>query len=86
MSDNFPENWLILKVQGEGAEFSGYRIFGVWRGGYLGSDMWQLNSGIVSVTEDENNFNFKGKSGSVYICRKSNYGTSPYGSRVINDI
>ena len=77
-----PEKWMILKIDGIDKH---YRVFGSWSGGYLDSDEWRMNSGIVSVTEDEDFFYFKGYSGSVYKCRKGMYGTSSYGMEVASN-
>jgi hypothetical protein len=61
-----------------------YRIFACWYGGYLGNDSWQLNSGVVKITEDSDVYCFRGASGSIYRCKKSTYGTSGYGAGVLN--
>jgi hypothetical protein len=44
-----------------------------------------MNSGIVSVTEDDDFYFFTGSSGSVYNCNKQSQGISGYGSGVLND-
>lgn len=78
-----PDGWAILKINGPDVF---YKVFAVWRGGYLSSDTWRMNSGIVSVTEDEDHFYFKGESGSVYECHKSSYGElGSYGAGVIDN-
>lgn len=66
-----PHNWVILDC---GNDI--YKVFGTWSGGYLDSDAWKLNSGIVDVTvTDDGFFEFLGYSGSVYKCHPDNYGT-----------
>jgi hypothetical protein len=43
-----------------------------------------MNSGIVSVIEDETHYDFYGSSGSIYRCNKEMYGTTAYGYGVID--
>jgi hypothetical protein len=52
------------------------KVFMGWHGGYLGSDSWQLNSGIKTVVDEGDAFVFEGFSGSKYRCYKSGYGTT----------
>lgn len=77
-----PDRWLVLKVAGTG----GYRVFAVWRGGYLGGDSWRINSGIARVEETDQSFLFHGLSGSIYECRKGNYGCTAYGSSIVGPL
>lgn len=80
-----PERWVIIKIIGN--EFTYYKVFGTWTGGYLYGDRWQLNSGIVKVEQDDEYYYFIGVSGSCYECHKNAYGTaSSYGSRVLKSI
>ena len=77
-----PDGWVLLKMN-EPEVF--YKVFGFWRGGYTTSDSWRLNSGVVSVTEDEDYFYFKGESGSVYQCHKGAYGDiGSYGAKIVD--
>jgi hypothetical protein len=76
-----PDKWMVVKL--ESPKGIHYRVFAVWRGGYLHGDSWQLNSGITSVTEDKHYYYFNGQSGSVYQCHKEMYGTSLYGEGVL---
>jgi hypothetical protein len=78
-----PDKWLIVKINGDHPH---YRVFASWYGGYLGSDSWQMNSGITSVTEDDNFYHFHGTSGSIYNCHKKSHGISGYGSNVLKSI
>jgi hypothetical protein len=71
MNTHNAENWEIVKITGDDPH---YRVFASWRGGYASSDSWRMNSGITSVTEDEDYYYFKGHSGSVYKCHKQTYG------------
>lgn len=81
MSTYNPENWEIVKINGTDPH---YRVFGSWRGGYTTGDSWRMNSGIMSVTEDEDYYYFKGHSGSVYQCYKEAYGRlGPYNESVL---
>ena len=80
MSEYFPDNWVVLKITdikksgntGYGrTEEVLYKVLAGWSGGYLGSDSWRLNSGIVDVEETVDSFIFIGNSGSRYICDKT---------------
>lgn len=56
-----PEHFLIMKHD------EVYKVLGGWSGGYLDSDMWRLNSGIIRfVKENDGIYLFYGDSGSVY--------------------
>ena len=68
MSTYEPDSWVVLKVP------AGYKVLGGWSGGYLDGDSWRMNSGIVSVTEDDHFYNFWGFTGSCYKCPKGGYG------------
>jgi len=72
MMSFIPTSWAILKIDSDDPH---YRIFGSIVGGYLNGDSWKVNSGIVSVTEDDNYYYFNGHSGSVYQCHKKAYGS-----------
>ncbi len=80
MSDYTPDNWVVLKITdikksgntGYGrTEEVLYKVLAGWSGGYLGSDSWRMNSGIVDVEETMDSFIFIGHSGSRYICDKT---------------
>jgi len=85
MSENNPDKWMIVKIVNNKNE-SHYRVFASWYGGYLGSDSWQMNSGITKVTEAGDYYFFEGSSGSVYSCRKGCYGASGYGYNVLSGL
>jgi hypothetical protein len=85
MSEYNPDKWLLVKITNALNE-SHYRVFASWYGGYLGSDSWQMNSGIIKVTENNDYFFFEGTSGSLYSCRKGCYGASSYGSNVLSGL
>lgn len=75
MKDRKPEwfdTWVVIKFTHEGSHF--YKILAGNSGGYLDGDSWQLNSGIVRVTEDGDYLNFYGASGSCYRVHKDSYG------------
>jgi hypothetical protein len=80
MSDYAPDNWVVIKITQQvksGNTGYGrtkkvfYKVLAGWSGGYLGSDSWRLNSGIVDVEETVDSFIFIGHSGSRYICDKT---------------
>lgn len=67
MSTEVPDTWQILKFQ-RGSEPPIYKVFAGWYGGYTGGDSWQLNSGIVSIKQCNDRYEFTGQSGSLYVC------------------
>lgn len=74
-----PDRWVIVKITSP-EHGSVYKTLAGWYGGYLGSDSWQLSSGIVSVEQDteRNLINYHQSSGSVYVCSPHCYGFSNY--------
>ena len=76
----FPHRWVVLKI----GEI--YKVLGAWRGSYLEGESWRLNSGIVNVTKDNDNFIFHGHSGSQYVCHKDCYGTSTLSYSIFEQI
>lgn len=87
-ADHYPDRWMILKITDLASTKTHYRVFGTWGGSYLGGQSWQLNSGIVSVDEDDTYFYFNGASGSVYACYKGEgtYGAFSFGLSVLHDM
>lgn len=79
---NKPDKWVVIKITHNDETY--YKVFGTWYGGYLDGDYWRLNSGITKVVETENDFEFFGQSGSVYVCKKSSYGTNGYSQSILN--
>jgi len=68
-----PDNWVVLKFDVEGSPVI-YKVLCGWSGGYLDSDVWQMNSGITVVFDREDKIDFYGSSGSCYTCYKNSYG------------
>ena len=68
MNEYKPSNWVVIKT------VDTYKILAGWSGGYLTSDSWRINSGIMSIYDDQEYFYFTGFNGSVYKCHKSGYG------------
>ena len=60
-----PDRYIIVKITNEGTDDL-YKVFATWIGGYLGNDAWRMNSGIVSVRDEDAAFMFVGASGSEY--------------------
>lgn len=81
MSDYTPDRWVVVKITTDKETL--YKVFACFFGGYLGSDSWQLNSGIVKVELINDCYEFHGTSGSVYRCYKNSYGTNGYGGSVL---
>lgn len=87
MSTQNPDRWLVVKVQPVDETLDAhYRVFATWGGGYLQGQSWKINSGIESVTEDENYFYFLSASGSTYGCLKGSYGITGYGLGILNGL
>jgi len=84
MSDYYPDNWVVLKIQQENETL--YKVLAGWSGGYLDGDSWRMNSGIVDVEEDEDFWKFYGSSGSVYKCPRESYRLSMATSSVYNKL
>lgn len=76
-----PDKWVILKITEDL-----YKVFATWYGGYISSDVWRMNSGIVSLEEDEDFYYFKGHSGSIYKCHKNSYGCSLWTRGILNNM
>lgn len=69
MSSYFPDGWVVVKINDI------YKVFASFRGGFDTPDRWKLNSGIASVTIDEETgvIGFIGYSGSTYWCHPETY-------------
>jgi len=52
----------------------------------MGSDSWQVNSGIVRAAFADPYWEFDGSSGSVYRCHREAYGTNGYGGNVLSNL
>jgi hypothetical protein len=81
MTEYKPGRWLVVKINSKEPH---YRVFATWGGGYLNGDEWKLNSGITKVSLIDDHYHFEGSSGSVYICRKTSYGSTGYGWGVLD--
>ena len=72
-----PDGWVILQITENNKIY--YKVFGTWRGG----DRWKINSGIKSVSEDDEFYYFHGYTGSCYRCAKNGYGASSFYCEVV---
>lgn len=84
---NTPDCWVVVKLFSE--KMSGeivYKILAGWSGGYLGSDSYRLNSGIVKIEDGDDHWLVHGHSGSVYQCGKTLERTSGYTHSVFKNI
>jgi hypothetical protein len=82
----YPDCWKIVKIiDPEGKTH--YRVAMGWYGGYLGSDSWQMNSGIASYRMERSGKDvvFIGVSGSEYLCVLSDEGLNGYVSSIVKD-
>lgn len=71
MSYYSPDNWVIIKLNGDDPH---YKVLAGWSGGYTTGDSWRMNSGITEVIEEDDHWLFIGSSGSTYACHKDAYG------------
>jgi hypothetical protein len=73
-----PDRWVLLHVTGDHPDLPIYKVLGGWSGGYLDGDSWRINSGVVSVDQEEYGdvLLFHGQSGSTYRCHRRSYGLS----------
>lgn len=89
MANYCPDNWVVLKIKpGKDAE-PFYKVLAGSNGGFLYPDRWRLNSGIRSVFydgKDEDIIRFYGESGSVYVCRKQDYGLQMMTAGIYKDL
>ena len=72
-----PYKWVIIKIEDT------YKVFATFNGSYLNGGAWRTNSGIVKVEEFEDYYLFHGVTGSIYKCAKDNYGSTLYGSDIL---
>lgn len=66
-----PDEWIIVKMNDVETH---YRVFGSIIGGFVTAVSWRMNSGIISVEQEDDFYNFSGHSGSIYKCDKNCYG------------
>lgn len=84
MSEYYPDRWCIVKIITP-TQTTIYKVLAAFRGGYLGADSWQINSGIASIEQDEYGFHYHGDSGSVYHCHHHAYGTTMLSQSIYDD-
>jgi hypothetical protein len=82
MSDYTPDLWVIAKMSQDNDTVC--KVFGSWYGGYMGSDSWQLSSGITKIVEHDDRYEIHNVSGSIYDCYKNSFGMSSYSLSVWN--
>lgn len=76
-----PDGFVVLKFEGM------YKLFSIWRGGYLANDSWRLNSGITKVTFENDVYTVFGNSSTVYKVHKHSFGRlGIYGESILKDI
>lgn len=80
-----PDKWILMRYDIE-AEPVSYAVFGVWYGGYAGSDSWKRSSPIQKVVRHEDRYEITTLSGNTYILGFNNIGTSNYGLSVLSQV
>ena len=80
-----PDGWAFLKIQVEGCEPT-VKVFGSWAGGHLNGDWWRVNSGVIQIEENLNEYIVSGYSGSQYILSKQNNHITSYNKGVLEDM
>jgi hypothetical protein len=87
-SEHRPEVWVILKISFVDGSNGFYKVFGSWRGGFVGSDAWRLSSGadsLATIEEKDDELTWSQSSGSVYQMHKYSQGRlGPYCQRVLD--
>lgn len=85
------DGFVILKIT-DNKEIM-YRLFTCTAGGYLSNDSWRVDSGIVSIEEDDEYngdgsvYFIYGVSGSVYQVHEDQFGKlTDYGSSILNEV
>ena len=86
MLSKTPDSWVVLKVKAGKGTFPFYKVLAGWSGGYLSGDSWRINSGVTTVKEEGDYYQFYGKSGSCYRCRKETYGLRMSTAGVYKDL
>jgi hypothetical protein len=85
MSEYTPDRWIMLEITSKKLGTI-RKIFAGWYGGFMGSDSWKLNSGVVATRiDDSGHYEFTGQSGSVYCCHANTHGMSGYMAQVLMD-
>jgi hypothetical protein len=70
-----PDYWVVVKFTHPQLGET-HKVLMGWQGSYLGSESWQLNSGIVDQLDGGSYWDFYGASGSCYRCYKNRHGLS----------
>lgn len=83
MTMNTPDLWVVVTITT--ATESIDKVFAGWYGGFVGSDSWQLSSGIVETEQHDDCLIFVNRSGSRYRCYKSAHGISGYMRTVLEN-
>lgn len=83
MSTYTPDRWKVLRFTSpKYGQID--KVLAGWKGGYMGADWWKLNSGNESMEEFEDRYEFKGYSGSTYVCFKHREGFTLLSETVFN--
>lgn len=84
MSQYTPDRWVLIELNSPKHGII-RKVLAGWYGGYLGSDAWQISSGVVEVKETDDCYEFLNDSGSIYTCYKQAYGLSNYTASIYSD-
>lgn len=82
--DYTPDVWEIVVITDHTTGESTRRVLAGWYGGYLGSDSWQLSSGIVREVDTEKYTDYHNHSGSIYRCYKGSRRMSALTQSIFN--
>ena len=80
-----PNFWVIVLFKHKEEEF--YRIFSSWSGSYLTGSSWRFNSGIKTISENEDHYIINGDvSNTTYACHKSGYGIHFHSQNILKNM
>jgi hypothetical protein len=79
-----PDRWVVIEVTTVKEKIR--KVLAGWSGGYLDGDSWRMNSGITSITKEEDHLLIHGHSGSVYVVDIECYGLSFLTSSILTQM
>ena len=70
MSIYTPDAWVVVDIATK-SYGTNRKVLAGWYGGFAGSNSWKLSSGVTSVNEYSDRYEFINESGSIYVCYKT---------------